>query len=337
MPNTGSVTPPATSSPPLASTSYALPSPGAGTSAEGDPFLGAAARIPLTEEERQEGYDVELLNARPRGRYSADAASDDSLSRGEKYGAGLVPITSHPAATPGAVPPPLAPTGAAGLPAGAYGVGLGAAALGVSGAGAAERPGGVGKEYGGAMEHSSGTTAMSGKRKPWFLRPLPLGILTAFIVAVALAVGLGVGLSNRHSSTSDSDEDAVGGNSTRISRSSSSRSRSTTVSTGTVVPSSLYSSYTSDHPQSEESLSSTTSALDGEETASPTTSVLLPTSLSVPTITGLATTGNIPIPAASAATVNGTVYSAITSVDEIAAAVSATARARWARQRYWRG
>ncbi|GAA5918359.1 hypothetical protein JCM6882_007299 [Rhodosporidiobolus microsporus] len=336
MPNTGSVTPPATT-PPLASTSYAHPSPGAGTSAERDPFLGAAARIPLTEEERQEGYDVELLNARPRGRYSADAASDDSLSRGEKYGgAGLGPVTTHPGGAAGALPPPLA---ASALPAGAYGVGIGGAALGAVGSGA-ERPGGGGgggKEYG-ALEHSSGTTAMSGKkRKPWFLRPLPLGLLAAFIVAVALAVGLGVGLSTRHSSSSSDDDDSASSNSSRISRSLSSRSRTATISTGTVVPSSLYSSYTVDHPQSESSSIISTSVSVDDDTSSSTT-ILLPTLTSIPSVTALATTGNIPIPAASAATVNGTVYSALTNTpDETGAAASATARVRYARQRYWRG
>ncbi|GAA5978606.1 hypothetical protein JCM11641_002785 [Rhodosporidiobolus odoratus] len=336
MPRTGSVTP-TRGSPPLASTSYAPPP----SSNADDPFLAQTAQIDLTEQDRQEGYDVELLNARPRGRASEDemaGASDDSLPRGEmeKYGgAGLMPVMTHPGVGLGALPPPLPPVGAAPAGAGAM-LGAGMGGLGAGGAAAKEAG------YGG-LEHGSGTTARSGKRKPWFMRPLPLGILALFLVAVALAVGLGVGLAKRNSSSHDDDPPPP----VSASRSSSrSRTRTGTLTTGTVVPSSLYSSYTVDHPQTTDSASTSestiTSSADGQ-TASETDSSSVSVITSAPSPasgTTLATTGNLPIPAASATTISGSIIiSALTADDTISLVTqTATARLRYGRRRYeWRG
>ncbi|GAA6015517.1 hypothetical protein JCM10207_008621 [Rhodosporidiobolus poonsookiae] len=331
MPNTGSVTPPATT-PPLASTSYA-PSPGP-AAAEQDPFLAQTARISLTEQDRLEGYDVGLLAARPRGRYSNDEGAgglgddDDSLGRGEKYGGAATRVAApHPG---GQGLPPAVGAGALGS---AGALGMGVEMMGMGGDAGAKEYGSGGGLTAGGMERSSGTTAMSGKRKPWFLRPLPLCLLVAFIVAVALAVGLGVGLTVHHSSSSS---DSSSASNDTLSGSRSSRSSRTGSNNGTVVPSSLYSSYTSDHPITTDSDGATTTD-DGDST--PMT--LSPSSIPEQTATDLITAatpatsaGNLPIPAGSAAVINGTTYSALTRTSSVASS-TITARARRA-VRNWR-
>ncbi|GAA5869532.1 hypothetical protein JCM1840_004450 [Sporobolomyces johnsonii] len=309
---------------PHASTSY-LPPSGAGQApAEQDPFLAQTAGIPLTERDRQEGYDVELLNARPRGAYS-DTDNDSLGARGEKYAGG-----------------------AAGGPVGVGAATRGATPVGLAGAGgaAAGGAGGFGEGYGAAKEYAddgaaaqsrtSGTTARTGRRRPWFLRPLPLGILAAFLIAVALAIGLGVGLSERNRGTSNQDDvSASGALSTSTdsrSRTSSTRTRTTnTMTTGTVVPSSLYSSYTSDHPQTTDTAAATITTDSRTLTESSTST--LPSSLTtVPSPasgTTLATTGNLPIPAESATTISGSItVSRISSASAIAVRAKKRAR-RW--------
>ncbi|GAA5866092.1 hypothetical protein JCM3774_000024 [Rhodotorula dairenensis] len=336
--------------PPQPQPPHRLGSPAAhATASERDPFLAQTAGIPLTEQDRQEGYDVELLNARPRGRYSSDLAAnagldtdDDSLRSGrEKYvGGGVAPVASHHG-------PPLAPGLAAPLAAGA-GTGAGSAAAAAAALGA---PGGIAlgpigsgpqyayggidsapvaynKEYlgaggggagGGGTAGSasgggdSGTTAVSGRRKPWFLRPLPLLLVIGVIIGVALAVGLGVGLSQHHSGKSNNLAASASSGDRNSTSSRTSRSRSIG-STGTVVPSSLYSAYTSEHPQS------TTEAVSiVVESAITTTNGTITTATFVTSVpapangTTLATTGNRPVPAASSTMINGTVLSALTS------------------------
>lgn len=311
----------------------------AGTASERDPFLAQTAGIPLTEQDRQEGYDVELLNARPRGRYSTDLAAggaghdtdDDSLSGREKYTAGAVaPVASHHgnglAPGLGAGAPLAAAAGAGGIALGPIGSGPQYAYGGIDGGagpvaynkeypggggGGANGGGGGGGEFSGG---NSGTTAVSGRRKPWFLRPLPLLLVIGVIIGIALAVGLGVGLSQHHSGKSNNLA-ASGGSSGDRNSTSSRTSRSRSIgSTGTVVPSSLYSSYTSEHPQSTTSLSAIvvesaiTTANGTITTATFVTSVPVPANG-----TTLATTGNRPVPAASSTTINGTVLSALTS------------------------
>ncbi|EMS20496.1 uncharacterized protein RHTO_03415 [Rhodotorula toruloides NP11] len=339
MPRTGSLTPPIPS-PPLANPQHARShhtSPPASPQPthrpqtplenDQDPFLAQVARIPLTEEDRQEGYDVELLNARPRGRYSSDlapaaGASDadhDSLlgagALGEKYGAGA---GGGGLGGSGAPLPPRA-----GLGSGSHG------ALVPGGGGGYGSPG---KEFGlDSNGGYSGTTAQSGarERKPWFLRPLPLVALVGFIVACALAIGLGVGLSLKHSNTTastsrSSGNSTVSGSGSRSGSRTSTRTR--TMTTGTVVPSSLYSSYTSLHPQTDDS---TTASLGWTSTvgATATETTTLPSALtSVPSPasgTTLATSGNLPIPAASATTISGSIT---------ISALTATLRARAPRQ-----
>ncbi|BGP11097.1 hypothetical protein OF846_004669 [Rhodotorula toruloides] len=362
MPRTGSLTPPIPS-PPLANPQHARShhtSPPASPQPthrpqtplenDQDPFLAQVARIPLTEEDRQEGYDVELLNARPRGRYSSDlapaaGASDadhDSLlgagALGEKYGAGAgggglggsgAPLPPRAGLAPG-----LGGAGALGAAAG-LGAGLGPVGSGSHGAlvpGGGGGYGSPGKEFGlDSNGGYSGTTAQSGarERKPWFLRPLPLVALVGFIVACALAIGLGVGLSLKHSNTTastsrSSGNSTVSGSGSRSGSRTSTRTR--TMTTGTVVPSSLYSSYTSLHPQTDDS---TTASLGWTSTvgATATETTTLPSVLtSVPSPasgTTLATSGNLPIPAASATTISGSIT---------ISALTATLRARAPRQ-----
>ena len=317
--------------PPHASTSY-LPSTGQESE---DPFLAQTAAIPLTERDRQEGYDVELLNARPRGAYS-DGDGDSLTGRGEKFappaagtvaaaptsGAG-VGLDSKGGTTPVALPVGL---GAAGLGAGAVG--------GAAGYGATKEQYSAGEGIGGSR--SSGTTARTGKRRPWFLRPLPLGLLAGFIIAVALAIGLGVGLSERsRHSHSENVADVSGGLASGSGSRSRSRTRTGTATTGTVVPSSLYSSYTSQHPQSDESSSLTTS--DPESTTELTVGESTTSIPSPASGTTLATTGNLPIPAGSATTISGSITVSRLSASEATRVnnfASITARAR-ARSRRW--
>ncbi|GEM12570.1 hypothetical protein Rt10032_c22g6587 [Rhodotorula toruloides] len=328
MPRTGSVTPPHPSPPlvqPVAaaySRSHHISPPSSPQAThpplgnDQDPFLAQVARIPLTEEERQEGYDVELLNARPRGRYSSDLGA---ATAGAGAGAGASDA-SHDSLLGGAL------GGAAGP-----GAGLGPVGSGSHGAlvpGGAGGYGSAGKEFGlDSNGGYSGTSAQSGReRKPWFLRPLPLMALVGFIVACALAIGLGVGLSVKHSNGASSSS----GNSTVSDPGSRSGSRTSTrtrtMTTGTVVPSSLYSSYTSLHPQTDDS---TTASLDRTSTAGAavTQTTTLPSSLtSVPSPasgTTLATSGNRPVPAASATTISGSIT---------ISALTATLRARANRQ-----
>ncbi|BGP03177.1 hypothetical protein RTBOTA2_005973 [Rhodotorula toruloides] len=355
MPRTGSLTPPIPS-PPLANPQHARshhispPSspqptqrPQTPLENDQDPFLAQVARIPLTEEDRQEGYDVELLNARPRGRYSSDlaaatGASDadhDSLLggvHGEKYGAGAAGLggTGAPLPPRAGLAPGLAGAGALG---GAAGLGAGLGPVG-SGSHGALVPGGgygsPGKEFGlDSNGGYSGTTAQSGgrERKPWFLRPLPLMALVGFIVACALAIGLGVGLSVKHSnaaSSRSSGNSTVSGSGSRSGSRTSTRTR--TMTTGTVVPSSLYSSYTSLHPQTDDSTTvsagwtSTGGATVTETTTLPSVLTSVPSPASGTT---LATSGNLPIPAASATTISGSIT---------ISALTATLRARAPRQ-----
>ncbi|GAA5903073.1 uncharacterized protein JCM6883_002685 [Sporobolomyces salmoneus] len=319
-----SISPPRTTTTPPPPPSNAVASAG-GQDPE-DPFLAQTAAIPLTERDRQEGYDVELLNARPRGGAGtlSDAAGGDGdslLATREKYSsAGLA-----------------APVGAAagvGLPLGAttgasYGGGL---------------PGSGGKEFdlsgGGGGGGSSGTTAKTGRRRPWFLRPLPLGILAAFIVAVALAIGLGVGLSERSrhaanaaASRASSSRMVSGGSRSRT----GSRTRTGSATTGTVVPSSLYSSYTSEHPQSDESSSSSSDSETATDSESSTATDSLTTIPSPASGTTLASTGNLPIPAGSATTISGSITVSRLSPSEAteAAGSTITARAKLRRQKRW--
>lgn len=319
------------------------PPPPAAADTTTDPFLAQTAAIPLTERDRQEGYDVELLNARPRGgggTYGSDGGDGDSLTgqRGEKY---TTPVSNQ-------VLPPVA---AVGLP----GIGLGA----VEGGGAGGGPtsygngvGGAGKEFsalnakeGGGGGGSSGTTARTGRRRPWFLRPLPLGILLAFIVAVALAIGLGVGLSERSrhnaqaAARSRSSSLISGGGSRSRTRSNT---RTSSATTGTVVPSSLYSSYTSEHPQSDgDDLSSTLSSdVESTETGSLTTATTEESSITtIPSPasgTTLASTGNLPIPAGSETIISGSITVSRLSGSEATAAslTTITARAKL-REKRW--
>ncbi|GAA6036183.1 hypothetical protein JCM8097_006821 [Rhodosporidiobolus ruineniae] len=330
----GSLTPPSTT-PPLAtaaSTSYGRPA-AAHSPAEQDPFLARAAGVSLTDQDRQEGYDLDLVYARPRGGAERGSLDDDeSLHRGEKYaaGGGAAYVAGAPPGAPGALGQPLPAPGGVGLPAGASGgegmLGAGLGGLGKTGSGAsAAAAAAAQKEYGG-----SGTTARSGHRKPWFLRPLPLGILVAFIVAVALAVGLGVGLSERHSSNKDNvvQNPETSGGGPPTSTGSRSRSRTSSATTGTVVPSSLFSSYTSDHP------ATSTDSSEATDAAAAATATETPTEItsvdSSPTATTLATSGNIPVPATAQTTISGVVYSALStggfSSSALPASITASAR-----------
>ncbi|GAA5863366.1 hypothetical protein JCM8547_006960 [Rhodosporidiobolus lusitaniae] len=342
MPRTGSVTPPTARTPPLHSAS-----PPATAADQADPFLRQATRLSLTEQDRQEGYDVELLNARPRGgRYSVDEGSDNGAA-GEKYGGGaLAPVHSSggPAGLHnGGMGPVAAGMGAGGALLGVGRAGLGGGLGGGAGGAAAGGPGDAAlsaKEYGSAHPAGSGTTARSGRRKPWFLRPLPLGILAGTLIAIALAVGLGVGLSTRHSSSDKSSNSTTTASGLR---SISTRTRTgTATDTGTVIPSSLYSSIVSEHPEltATSSEATETSTSSGDDTPESTSDLSSITTVPSPSsTTALATTSNVPIPAASYTVVDGTTYSALTTASggtTAASLATVTARARVRRRYEWR-
>ncbi|SCZ94481.1 BZ3500_MvSof-1268-A1-R1_Chr12-2g03927 [Microbotryum saponariae] len=271
-----SSTPPPPPSPPLNPPSAAYGGSGR------DPYLAQSRGLPLTERDRQEGYDVGLLNARPRGSNSHAPSSVDGssprLAAGAVGGAGAGAATDRTLG-PGLSPSPslreltsekpyLAPHTTKGAGEYGYGAAVGAgtdeaaaasagagAGAGVAGSkasGAAAGTGGPGTMAMGtkAEQGGSGSSLLDGssgrKRsygRPWYMRPLALVLLIATVIAIALAIGLGVGLSRRRINDTDSSQyEATGANYTSTRFKTTSKSRTT----GTVIPSG---SYTSSSPR----------------------------------------------------------------------------------------
>ncbi|KDE02575.1 hypothetical protein MVLG_06878 [Microbotryum lychnidis-dioicae p1A1 Lamole] len=241
-----------------------------------DPYLAQSRGLPLTERDRQEGYDVGLLNARPRGSNSHAPSSVDGSS--PRLAAGAVGGVGAGAATdrtlgPGLSPSPslkeltsekpnLAPhttkgtdeyghgaaVGAGTDEAASASAGAGAGVAGSKASGAAAGTGGpstmamgIKAEQGGSgsslLDGSSGRKRSYGR--PWYMRPLALVLLIATVIAIALAIGLGVGLSRRRINDTDSSQyEATGANYTSTRSKTTSKSRTT----GTVIPSGSYTS-----------------------------------------------------------------------------------------------
>ncbi|SCV73233.1 BQ2448_7158 [Microbotryum intermedium] len=244
-----------------------------------DPYLAQSRGLPLTERDRQEGYDVELLNARPRGSNSHAPSSVDGSSprlaaggigglgsgaaADRKHGHGLSPSSSLREVT--SEKAYLAPHTSKGVGEYGHGAAVGAGAGAAAGAGgqlAGSKASGAAAGTGGAGMMMTGTKAEQGgsgsslldgsfsrKRsygRTWYMRPLALVLLIATVIAIALAIGLGVGLSRRRIDDDDNSQyEATGANytSTRV------KTTSKPKTTGTVIPSSVYGNYSSSVPK----------------------------------------------------------------------------------------
>ncbi|KAM0786241.1 hypothetical protein ACM66B_007042 [Microbotryomycetes sp. NB124-2] len=284
-----------------------------------DPFLQQSQDIRLTERDRQEGYDVDLLNAKPR---TSNKHQQPQHQHHHLQQHGL----------------PLAAGTAAGLNS-SYASGLGGAAVapgrttvdGTTTSNPDSNATASHNEKHALFGHESGTRY--GSQRPWYMRKLAVLGIVLIVAAAALAIGLGVGLSERkHDRKSDAvqaggsgassggdngsssaaggedDESRTGTRNATATYNMSSRSR------GTVIPSSLYSQYT----DTVSDVTATPSS-SGPEAAAPTPSPTLS-----PIVTGSqsntfegttrATTGNLPIPADSATTVGTVVFSSISAL-----------------------
>lgn len=322
-----SVTPPGSGRP--TSTASPRPTTRRPTGARDDPFLAQSNGIALTERDRQEGYDVDLLHAQPRGSITTSVAgAGAATAAGTATGAGAGEKSLHHSRPQSDY-----------RSSNSYGAGYaGAAGVGGLAGLAAGHAAPNGKEALSSSHRESnendptGVAAADRPKKKWYLRPLAIGIIIGIIVAVALAIGLGVGLSQSSSSNSNSSSDsasspaAADDNPTDASGAISSATRSrtrtsgtgtdadstTTRETGTVVPSSLYSSYI--------------------ETASPSPADASAT-ISLNGATNRASTGNLPIPVDSATTIGGQVVSSLPDTSTPIASPSTTGARRMARQR----
>lgn len=290
---------------------------------EDDPFLVQSQGIPLTSRDRQEGYDMDLIHAQPRGLPLPPTPSDQ------------LPLSNpdhddhddhDPATTP--YPPYFGHPAYDGL-AGA----AGAATHGESGGGRV----GVGTtQFGGgaygARDEKYAARPTSGayeepplERKPkWYLRPLALFAIALVVVVIALAVGLGVGLSKRHT-TATLVATATSSSVKSSSHSSQASATATPISSGAISSINLPSPVT--HTSHTSSLSSAipipstgtsigetngafSSAADASSDSPSSTTVTTEILVSSASIT-VASTGNIPIAASIATTISGTVYSSL--------------------------
>ena len=125
--------------------------------AENDPFLAQSSSISLTARDRQEGYDVDLLNSAPRVSGRSSAAPIPSTLGEKSYGT-----------TPTNVP-------------------------------LRERDHLI--VAGDERAHSD--NSHTPHKKPWYLRPLALGVVACIVLIVALGLGLGFGLGLKHDSAQD--------------------------------------------------------------------------------------------------------------------------------------
>ncbi|KAM0749045.1 hypothetical protein T439DRAFT_327538 [Meredithblackwellia eburnea MCA 4105] len=236
---------------------------------ENDPFLLQSQGIPLTQRERQEGYDIDLVNSQPRPLPLDEQSyfgAADAQTGGKRRPTSSDLHSNHP--------PLSTATGTTTIPqssgaaAGAYGgekyaqgayhqwapAGAGAGAQG-AGAGAATQRGGAGGINGRPQADEyiyddddglNGKNGGNGKKK-WYLRPLALGsLITLILIVIALAVGLGVGLHKKHNaSTSNSANSPLASSGAQSGSASAYRATSTRKTSGTVIPSSLGSISTS--------------------------------------------------------------------------------------------
>ncbi|GAA5903018.1 hypothetical protein JCM5296_004517 [Sporobolomyces johnsonii] len=218
--------------------------PGRGTQ-DGDRFLNQAEGLELTQEDRQEGYDPELLNLQPRNTAAAQA---DALDRGTSPPPAAVPASSLPYASRARDDSPSASK---------------RKSTSTGGKGAKDRLG-VRHHSSSAMKdhhrRRRGTTQgasrqTSRKRKTkklaWWQKPATLVIVLVVIIVIALAVGLGVGLSVGKSSSGASDGDGVASGSSSgsatvpngVEPSSSGTRAQSALSTGDVQPSTSAAAY----------------------------------------------------------------------------------------------
>ncbi|GAA5869567.1 hypothetical protein JCM1840_004462 [Sporobolomyces johnsonii] len=222
--------------------------PGRGTR-DGDRFLNQAEGLELTQEDRQEGYDPELLNLQPRNTATAQA---DAFDRG----------TSPPPAALGTAVPasslPYASRARDDSPSASK-----RKSTSTGGKGAKDRLGVRHHSSSATKDHHGrrrGTTQgaskqTSRKRKTkklaWWQKPATLVIVLVVIIVIALAVGLGVGLSVGKSSSGASDGVGVASGSSSgsatvpngVEPSSSGTRAQSALSTGDVQPSTSAAAY----------------------------------------------------------------------------------------------
>ena len=283
-----------------------------------DPFLAQihSRNIPITEQDRQEGYDVDLVNAQPRGPAHPPL---EGVPSHERYSVGA-PIGAGPAG--------LVMGGAGGT-----GAGVGTAYGEYSDDEGKRESTTAGASYGGitstdpflleGADERNGELKKKQRTKQWILRPLPLAVIIAFICALALALGLGIGLTKR-SSTNRAAEAAA--------QTSGRHTTATAAASGTVIPSSAFPTTTTRRTSS--AIPSTVIANGPIATAITTssdittTSVITSNSITTTTTKTLASpitsnvyasTGDLPVPADSETTRDGTVYSSETHVQRRAA------------------
>lgn len=285
-----------------------------------DPFLAQihSRNIPITERDRQEGYDVDLVHAQPRGP-AHPAPGSGPLEALERHSIGNVPIAAGAA---GAGTGTRAGTGA-GAAYGEYSDDEGkreSTTAGASYGGITSTDPFLLEGAGGAGEHGAETTKKQ-RSKQWILRPLPLAVIVAFLCALALALGLGIGLTQR----SSVNRAAAAASTVTSMR----HTTATPAASGTVVPSSAYATTTTrarassvtastalaNGPIATALSSSVSSIVTSLATSSPTSSTSKALASPI-TSTVYASTGDLPIPADSETTRDGTVYSVESNVNK---------------------
>lgn len=324
----GSLRPSRMPSPPQSSDLANLPPTPPATLA--DPFLAQihSRNIPITEQDRQEGYDVDLVNAQPRGPSHAAPAS----GAGGAGPGGLERVASRERHSLGGAP--IAAGGVGGV--GGMGAGGGTGYGEYSDDEGKRESTTAGASYGGItstdpflLEGAEGRHAELNKKqrtKRWILRPLPLAVIIAFICALALAIGLGVGLTKRSSNnraagvaaqTSGRHTTATAAASGTVIPSSAYPTTTTKARTATVIPSTAVANGPIATAITTTALTATTSTITASDTTATTTKTLA----SPITSTVYASTGDLPVPADSETTRDGTIYSSVTGVHKRANAL----------------
>lgn len=261
-----------------------------------DPFLAQveSRNIPITDRDRQEGYDVDLVHAQPRRTAPAPAP------------AGVERIPSRDLAG--------AAAGGATIPH-AYGEFSDDEGKRHTG----ESYGGItstdpflleGAGAGGALAADGEELSKRQRTKRWILRPLPLALLIGFLCALALALGLGIGLTKEHNA-----DKAAAMAATSVSK----HTTATPDVSGTVIPSSLVSSTTKPVARTTASPTAIQTAVTSSSAAAAGTTTISSSSttkevVSPITSASYASTGDIPIPADTVTTKDGTVYSSATII-----------------------
>ncbi|KAI5477123.1 hypothetical protein MNV49_006851 [Pseudohyphozyma bogoriensis] len=318
---------PSSSRPSAAHAAVPSPSP----SPEGDPFLAQTRDIPLTQRDRQEGYDLDLVHSQPRG---------------------LAPSSRPPPAPPiyfghsddtAPAQIPASTQGYDSLPAehrtsaDSYVTRKKDEAYGIAGAGGASAGAGQlgsAAEEGGAL---MGNGAGRARVKPWYLRPRALYTIVALaVIILALAIGLGVGLGKKKKDDSLAAVASPYGTVIPSSYGSLSTTYSAKKSQSTITSSATPTTTTTSTPASAtaaaaaSAISASGSTVEATVTSSYLTSVItyLSTATYIPTANGTtkASTGNLPIPAGNQTTIISGSSTIVVSSESVLTDVTAKRR-----------